>query len=105
MTDKIETPQSNLGERLLKGVLNLWEEVNRLVGISDRHEKILDHQGKELDHHGKELANLKARMTTLESEARGLRIALGKSKSKRTKLEAQLHESEERLSEIKRVLQ
>jgi hypothetical protein len=85
-----EKTASNLGERLLAGVRNLWGEVHR-------HDKVLDH-------HGQEIEALKTRVLVLERDAKGLRIARGKARAKNVKLEAALTESETKLAEIKAVL-
>ena len=85
-----EQAASNLGEKLLTGVRNLWKEVNR-------HGKVIDHQGQEI-------VDLRNRLTALEHQAHGLRTARGIAKAKNAKLEAALAESAETLSTIKAVL-
>jgi phage shock protein A len=85
-----EQAASNLGERLLTGVRNLWKEVHR-------HDKVIDHQGQEI-------VELRNRLGELESQVHGLRIARGKAKAKNARLEAALAESTETISAIKAVI-
>jgi hypothetical protein len=85
-----ERAASNLGERLLAGVRNLWREVHR-------HEKILDHQSGEIE-------LLKKRMIALEREMRGLRVSRGRAKAKSANLEAALSESTSKLEVLKTIL-
>ncbi len=85
-----EQAVSNLGERLLRGVRNLWGEVHR-------HDKVIDHQSKEIE-------ELKRRLQALEGDMQGLRISRGRAKAKSAKLEAALAESANKLAEIKSFL-
>jgi chromosome segregation ATPase len=88
--DDSEHAASNLGEKLLVGVRNLWNEVHR-------HDKVIDH-------HGQEIVELRRRLADLERLVHGLRIARGKAKAKNAKLEAALAESTQTISEIKGLL-
>lgn len=81
---------TSLGERLLTGVRNLWNEVHR-------HDKVLDQ-------HGWEIERLRRRLDAFEHEARGLRISRGRAKAKSARLEAALAESDETIAAIKAVI-
>ena len=83
MSDEAE---SSLGERLLQGVRNLWNEVNG--------------QGKVLDHHGQEIEALKVRMRSLESQVHGLKSSKGKALANNSRLRAAVTEAESKLQQI-----
>ena len=86
-----EQAASSLGEKLLMGVRNLWNEVHR--------------QRKVLDHHGRDIEDLRRRVAALESQMHGLRISRGRAKAKSARLEAALAESDEKIAAMKAVLQ
>jgi hypothetical protein len=88
--DDDERAASNLGDRLLTGVRNLWKEVHR-------HDKVIDHQGREI-------VEPRKRLDALERQAHGLRVSRGRAKAKSAKLEAALAESAETISAIKAVI-
>jgi hypothetical protein len=85
-----EHAASNLGERLLAGVRNLWRDVHR--------------QEKVLDHHSIEIELLKNRMIAVEREMRGLKVSRGHAKAKSAKLQAALAESTSKLEVLKTIL-
>lgn len=82
----IDEAESSLGERLLQGIINLWNEVNS--------------QGKVLDHHGREIQALKIRMRSLESQVHGLKSSKGKSIANNSRLRAAVTEAESKLQQI-----
>lgn len=82
--------ESSLGERLLQGVRNLWNEVNR-------HDKVLDH-------HGVEIENLKSKLRRLESQVHGLKSSKGKLLASNTRMRENIREAEEKLQRINNVL-
>ncbi len=71
---------SNLGEKLLQAVRNLWKVVNS---------------------QGSDIADIQRRLDALESQVHGLKVSRGRAKAKSARLEAALSESEQTLSEIR----
>jgi hypothetical protein len=78
-----ETAHSTLGERLLEGVLNLWQEIRALKEGQRK-------QGKVLDHHGLELEALKQKFVSLEKQVRGLKVSRGKALTAKRRAEEAL---------------
>ena len=76
----------SLGERLLLGVRGLWV-------VTDRLGKVADHQGMDLE-------DLKRRMSSLEKQVHGLKVARGKAVAKSVKLQGYLSEAVSKLEEI-----
>jgi hypothetical protein len=92
MEIKAPEAQSNLGERLLAGVRNLWRRVQAI-------EKVADHQGIEIE-------QIKVELKRLQSEVRGLKISRGHARAKNSRLSKQLAEAERLLPQIEnRIIQ
>ena len=81
---------SSLGERILQGVQNLWNEING--------------QGKVLDHHGQEIEVLKIRMRSLERQVHGLKSSKGKALANNFRLRAAVTEAESKLQQVESYL-
>ena len=78
---------SSLGERLVRGVDALWQEV--------RGQRIV------VDHHGQEIEALKKRMADLERQVHGLRVSRGRARSQNEKLTTLLQEADRKLGDIR----
>jgi len=76
--------QSNLGDRLLEGVRNLWQRVNALGKISD--------------HHGHEIETIKRELSSLKSQVHGLKVSRGKARAKAERAWQELEQLERRLN-------
>jgi chromosome segregation ATPase len=86
-------PNSNLGERLLAGIRNLWTRVKELEASQRRAGKVADHQGEQIERIKRELMALRAKI-------RGLKISRGKALAKNARLARQVAEAESGLTEI-----
>ena len=75
-----------LGERLLAGVRNLWQQVNR--------------QGKVLDHHGHEIEAMKGDLADLRRQVQGLKISRGKALASNGRLRKTIADAEKGLQDI-----
>lgn len=76
----------SLGERLLAGVLNLWQRVNS--------------QGKVLDHHGQEIEALRKDFADLRRQVHGLKVSRGKALAHNARLQKTIAEAESGLQQI-----
>jgi hypothetical protein len=74
--DEDGRPVSSLGERLVAGVRNLWDQVNAL--------------GKIQNHQGQEIEALRAEMNKLKFQVHGLKVSRGMAVAAKRRLETKL---------------
>ena|SRR5882672_5667890 len=80
-TSEVEiTAYSNLGERLLAGVHNLWSAVNQLTTKTNTHEKVIQHLLGQLE-------DMRQDIETFRREIQGLKISRGKARARAERLE------------------
>ncbi len=75
-----------LGERLLAGVLNLWQQVNN--------------QGKVLDHHGRDIEALRRELAALKGQVHGLKVSRGRAMAHNARLQKTIADAESGLKRI-----
>ena len=88
---------SNLGERLLAGVQNLWRSVNQLTARTDKHDKVIQYL---LD----QLEQMRHDIESFRREIHGLKISRGKAQKRAERLEQMARQAADQLERTREQL-